>query len=92
MLLRALEVLARRIAAARVDGRVAALLVFALTYSAAVFWEFAEFVSDRLASTTAQLSLGDTLLDLHLGIVGGTAYLAGQALVRRGASGATVLQ
>lgn len=89
---RALEVLARRRAAARVDGRVAALLVFALTCSAAVFWEFAEFVSDRLAGTTAQLSLEDTLLDLLLGIVGGTAYLAGQALARRSASGATVLR
>jgi hypothetical protein len=88
---RTLEVLARHDAAARVDGRLAALLVFALTCSAAVFWEFAEFVSDRYAGTTAQLGLEDTLLDLLLGIAGGTAYLTGRALARRGASRETVL-
>lgn len=88
---RALEVLSRRMAAARVDGRVAALLVFALTCSAAVFWEFAEFVSDRVAGTSAQVSLEDTLLDLALGIVGGTAYLACSTLARRRGSEEAVL-
>jgi hypothetical protein len=89
---RALEVLSHSNSAACVDGRVAALLVFALTCSAAVFWEFAEFVSDRVAGTSAQVSLEDTLLDLLLGIVGGTAYLAGSTLARRRASDDPVLR
>ncbi len=52
-----------------------ALLVFALTGTATVFWEFAEFFSDRLFGTRAQLSLEDTLLDMALGVAGGLAYL-----------------
>jgi hypothetical protein len=52
------------------------LLVFSLTGTATVFWEFAEFFSDRLAGTHAQLGLEDTLLDMALGVAGGLAYLA----------------
>ena len=37
------------------------LLVFALTCVATVFWEFAEFLSDRFFGTHAQLGLEDTL-------------------------------
>jgi hypothetical protein len=53
-----------------------ALCVFALTCTATVFWEFAEFFSDRLFGTRAQLGLEDTLLDMALGVAGGLAYLA----------------
>jgi hypothetical protein len=53
-----------------------ALLVFSLTGTATVFWEFAEFFSDRLFGTHAQLGLEDTLLDMALGVAGGIAYLA----------------
>jgi hypothetical protein len=53
-----------------------ALCVFALTCTATVFWEFAEFCSDRLFGTHAQLGLEDTLLDMALGVAGGLAYLA----------------
>jgi hypothetical protein len=52
-----------------------ALLVFALTCTATVFWEFAEFLSDRLFGTRAQLGLEDTLLDMALGVAGGLGYL-----------------
>ena len=52
-----------------------ALLVFALTGTATVFWEFAEFFSDRLFGTRAQLGLDDTLLDMALGVAGGLGYL-----------------
>jgi len=52
-----------------------ALLVFSLTATATVFWEFAEFFSDRLFGTRAQLGLEDTLLDMALGVAGGIAYL-----------------
>ena len=55
----------------RVDGLVRAVLLVALTATAAVFWEFAEYVSDRLFGTQAQEGLEDTLLDMLLGILGG---------------------
>lgn len=56
------------------------VLVFALTSTAAVFWEFAEFLSDRFFGTHAQLGLEDTLGDMLLGICGGITLL-GVALI-----------
>ena len=60
-------------------GRPSALLfplaVFALTCTAAVFWEFAEFLSDRFFNTQMQDGLEDTLFDMFLGIVGGITLL-----------------
>jgi hypothetical protein len=53
-----------------------AVVVFGLTGTATVFWEFAEFLSDRCCGTRAQLTLEDTLLDMALGVVGGLVYLA----------------
>jgi hypothetical protein len=55
---------------------VVGLLVFGFTAAATVFWEFAEFFSDRLFHTSAQLSLEDTLLDMALGLFGGLCWLA----------------
>ncbi|PYV86514.1 MAG: hypothetical protein DMG05_19470 [Acidobacteria bacterium] len=52
------------------------LLVFFTACSAAVFWEFAEFLSDRFLGTHAQLGLNDTLSDMLLGMVGALVYLA----------------
>jgi len=60
-----------------------ATLVFALTSTATVFWEFAEFFSDRLFGTHAQLGLEDTLLDMALGVAGGLIYLAMAFWARR---------
>ena len=57
------------------------VLVFALTSTAAVFWEFAEFVSDHTIGTRAQWGLEDTLKDMLLGIVGGLVYLAWKSFV-----------
>ncbi len=51
------------------------VLVFALTCMAAVFWEFAEFLSDHFFGTHAQLGLDDTLFDMFLGISGGITLL-----------------
>jgi len=51
------------------------LCVVSLTATAAVFWEFAEFTSDRLFGTGAQKGLEDTLLDMALGVLGGVLYL-----------------
>jgi len=80
---RTLDVLARDHAAARLDARVQMLFVFALTATAAVVWEFAEFVSDRTSGTSAQAGLEDTLLDLALGMLGGALYLAARSRARR---------
>ena len=60
-----------------------AVVVFALTGTATVFWEFAEFLSDQLFATHAQLGLADTLLDMALGIGGGATYLSMAARSRR---------
>ena len=51
------------------------LLVFALTCTATVFWEFAEFLADRFFGAHAQLGLDDTLGDMLLGICGGITLL-----------------
>jgi hypothetical protein len=51
------------------------VLVFALTGTATVFWEFGEFISDRTFGTHAQLGLEDTLGDMLLGICGGILLL-----------------
>jgi hypothetical protein len=71
---------------------VRAVLLMSLATSAAVFWEFAEFFSDRFLGTRAQLGLEDTLLDMFLGFAGGAGYafLAAFSGGRVEAGGATV--
>ena len=53
-----------------------AVLIFSLTCTTTVFWEFAEFLTDRFFGTHAQLGLNDTLGDMLLGICGGITLLA----------------
>ena len=53
-----------------------AALSLTATATAAVVWEFAEWSTDQLGLTHAQLSLDDTLLDLLLGSLGGLVWLA----------------
>jgi len=60
---------------APVQPALRAVLLFALTSTAAVFWEFAEFVSDHTIGTHVQWGLRDTLMDMLLGIIGGLVYL-----------------
>jgi hypothetical protein len=51
-------------------------LVFAFTCTAALFWEFAECLSDRYLGTQAQGNdLADTMLDMFLGVLGGVFFL-----------------
>ncbi|MBC8451495.1 MAG: hypothetical protein H8D72_02170 [Planctomycetes bacterium] len=52
------------------------LLIFTLTCTAAVFWEFSEFAVDRLFDIGAQRGLFDTLKDMALGITGCGAFLS----------------
>ncbi len=58
-------------------------LLFTLTCTAAVFWEFAEYVTDHTLGTRAQLGLEDTLLDMLFGILGGAAFIAVRAWQKR---------
>lgn len=59
------------------------IAIFALTCAAAVFWEFAEFLSDRFLGTRMQDGLEDTLFDMFLGILGGIVLLAISFLTAR---------
>lgn len=43
--------------------------------AATVVWELAEWTTDRMGLTAAQKGLDDTLLDVLLGLVGGTAVV-----------------
>lgn len=51
------------------------LLAFSGVCAAALVWEFAEWSTDRIGITQAQLSLEDTILDMFLGVAGGSIYL-----------------
>ena len=51
------------------------VFLFALTSAATVIWEFGEFTLDFFFDTVAQASLEDTMLDMFLGLVGGTALI-----------------
>lgn len=55
------------------------ILLLALAFTAAVLWEFAEWTSDRFLGTHCQMNdLGDTLLDLLMGVLGALAFLLPQ--------------
>lgn len=47
------------------------VLILSLTATAAVFWEFGEFIGDRLFYTNIQVSLANTMQDQFLGVLGG---------------------
>jgi hypothetical protein len=51
------------------------VFLFGLTSSAVVIWEFGEFTLDFFFDTVAQLSLEDTMLDMFIGLLGGTALI-----------------
>ena len=62
------------------------VLVFALVGTIAVFWEFAEWISDHFFGTNCQMNdLDDTMLDQLMGLTGALAYLL-TALGRRAKS------
>jgi len=51
------------------------VLIFALTATATVFWEFAEFIGDQLLDTNIQISLANTMQDQFMGILGGATWV-----------------
>jgi len=60
------------------------VVVFGLTCAAAVFWEFAEYLSDHYCGTKSQLGLSDTLGDMLCGIAGGSAFVFAMGLLSGG--------
>ena len=51
------------------------LLIGSLTATAAVCWEFGEFIADRLFGSYLQTSLEDTMIDLAMGVFGGVLFM-----------------
>ena len=68
----------------RVDGLLRAIFLIALTATAAVLWEFAEYISDHSFGTQTQGGLEDTLLDMLLGILGGFTMVSFLLLAKHG--------
>lgn len=50
------------------------VLLLSLTATIAVFWEFAEFISDQVLGTQLQPSIANTMQDQFLGILGGATW------------------
>lgn len=63
--------LEKKIITTRLNRMIFLLLILSLTATAAVFWEFAEFIGDQLFHTNIQVSLANTMQDQFLGILGG---------------------
>ena len=51
------------------------VLIFSLAATSTVFWEFAEFIGDRLLDTNIQISLANTMQDQFMGILGGATWV-----------------
>jgi hypothetical protein len=50
------------------------VLLLSITATVAVFWEFAEFLSDQFLATNLQPSIANTMQDQFLGILGGSTW------------------
>jgi hypothetical protein len=59
------------------------LLVFTSTCTVAVFWEFAEFITDWYFGSQTQGGLTDTMGDLFFGGVGGVFFIVFAAILSR---------
>lgn len=81
---RLLDILSDHAIVQRVNGLLRPVFLIALTATAAVLWEFAEYISDHAFDTQTQLGLEDTLFDMLLGIVGGVTMVSFLLLVKRG--------
>jgi hypothetical protein len=51
------------------------VMIFSLTATATVLWEFAEFIGDQLLGTNIQISLANTMQDQFMGILGGVTWI-----------------
>ena len=62
------------------------ILILSVTATAAVFWEFAEFIGDQLFHTNIQISLANTMQDQFFGVLGGmtVTFLYAERIRRAG--------
>jgi len=63
--------LEKKIITTRLNRMIFLALILSLTATAAVFWEFAEFIGDQLFHTNIQVRLANTMQDQFLGVLGG---------------------
>ncbi len=61
------------------DGLLELVLIISLTATAALFWEFGEYILDRVFGTNLQVSLLNTMQDLFLGMLGAFVVFAVRA-------------
>ncbi len=59
------------------------LIALGWSFSSAMFWEFAEFVSDRFFSTHAQGGIPDTMLDMAMGALGAMVLIGAYLFINR---------
>jgi hypothetical protein len=52
------------------------VLIFSLTATATVLWEFAEFIGDQFMNTNIQISLANTMQDQFMGLLGGATWVS----------------
>lgn len=57
---------------AKLDKIMMLVFIISMIGLTAVLWEFLEFGSDQIFGTTMQPSIRDTMMDLFLGLLGGT--------------------
>ncbi len=81
---RLLDILGDYTIVERVDGLLRAIFLIALTATAAVLWEFAEYISDHSLGTQTQGGVEDTLSDMLFGILGGLAMVSFLLLAKHG--------
>lgn len=72
----------------RLNRAIFMVLILSLTATAAVFWEFAEFIGDQLFHTNIQISLANTMQDQFFGVLGGmtVTFLHAEGIRRTGLS------
>ena len=67
--------LSEKIPASEREGMLELLLIIGLTAAAAVFWEFGEYLLDKVWATNLQGGLENTMQDLLLGMAGGAVMI-----------------
>lgn len=78
-----LTILSRLELVSSIDRNIRLVLILSLTATAAVFWEFAEFIFDNYFGAGLQLDLQDTMSDMAFGIFGGFFFLLLWRLLRK---------
>lgn len=83
----AISMLERRQAIRQLDRLVELALIFTLVSTAAIFWEFAEFLLDHFLGTNLQVSLPNTMQDLWMGMLGAATVVGYKMMIAPHRSG-----